>query len=160
VGVGAAQGYIGGVLAYFAGCPTVDRSVKAVMDVYFADQGLLSSAAAGTLLIETSTLKPDTVAILAARCQAKGLRFVECPVMGTAKPARRGQLVAACSSFAAAAGLAPETLIGILTESPAAAPVLVLKGDIFRGRERTWVRRCLTILPTSFRAPMPTRTRE
>ena len=46
----------------------------------------------GKLVIEMSTVRPETQIALAGRVQAAGAAFVECPVGGTVGPARQGRL--------------------------------------------------------------------
>src|ERR1700761_2345030 len=54
----------------------------ALNDVYIGPNGLLSRDCAGTLFIETSTVRADTVIALAAQAQQKGGALMECPIAG------------------------------------------------------------------------------
>lgn len=56
--------------------------------------GLLSTAVAGKLFVEMSTVRPDTQRALAARIKSKGAAMIDCPVSGTTGPARDGKLLA------------------------------------------------------------------
>ncbi|HEX2256035.1 MAG TPA: NAD(P)-dependent oxidoreductase [Afifellaceae bacterium] len=61
--------------------------------VYEDEGGLASTDLSGKLVIEMSTIRPETVRRLADLAEGKGGRFVECPVGGTVQPAREGQLL-------------------------------------------------------------------
>ena len=65
----------------------------AVKDVYEGPGGLISSAAAGKLAIDMSTVSPDTSRYLAGQCAKAGLQFLDAPVSGSVKPAQEGTLV-------------------------------------------------------------------
>ncbi len=70
---------------------TNDASVEAV---YSVDNGLLAGDVAGTLFVEMSTVRPDTIRQVAALATARGAALVDSPVSGTVAPARNGQLLA------------------------------------------------------------------
>jgi 3-hydroxyisobutyrate dehydrogenase len=72
---------------------TILTDAKAVDGVYRGPTGLLSGDIAGKLVIEMSTVQPDTEVALAGEVRAKGAAFVECPVGGTTGPARQGKLI-------------------------------------------------------------------
>lgn len=61
--------------------------------VYEGDTGLFAAAGEG-ILINLSTLSPRYFRALAVRAAESQTAFVEAPVLGTAAPARSGQLVA------------------------------------------------------------------
>jgi 3-hydroxyisobutyrate dehydrogenase len=65
----------------------------AALGVYEGRDGLAATDLAGKLVIEMSTVRPETVRRLAGIVEAKGGQFVECPVGGTVQPAREGQLL-------------------------------------------------------------------
>ena len=65
---------------------------EAIEAVYGGPEGLLSGPLEGKLLIEMSTVRPETEVALAGRVQEAGGAFVECPVGGTVGPARQGRL--------------------------------------------------------------------
>jgi 3-hydroxyisobutyrate dehydrogenase len=60
--------------------------------VYGGAEGLLAQGR-GRLFIDMSTVRPEAEQALAARVQAAGGLFVECPVGGTTGPARQGRLL-------------------------------------------------------------------
>lgn len=61
--------------------------------LYDGDSGLLAHARPGTLFIEMSTLRPATVARLAAEAEARGCGLVGAPVMGTWNAVLDGKLL-------------------------------------------------------------------
>lgn len=65
----------------------------AVKSVYNAQDGLLAGAQEGKLLIDMSTVAPETSRYLAALCKDKQVAFLEAPVSGSVQPARDGQLI-------------------------------------------------------------------
>jgi 3-hydroxyisobutyrate dehydrogenase len=78
-----------------AGCDAIVSSLfddHAVQAVYTGRDGLLAGGR-GKLFIEMSTVAPHTQKALASEAAGAGARFIECPVSGTAGPARRGKLV-------------------------------------------------------------------
>jgi 3-hydroxyisobutyrate dehydrogenase len=60
--------------------------------VYRGPNGILSAGLSGKLLIDTSTVRPDTMASIGASALQAGAAFVECPVGGSIVPAREGKL--------------------------------------------------------------------
>jgi len=60
---------------------------------YFGADGLCTIDLGGTIIIEICTMSPDRARHLAQAVEARGGRFLECPVGGTVKPARDGALV-------------------------------------------------------------------
>ena len=66
---------------------------KAVKSVYTRRAGILSANLKGKLVIEMSTLLPETTRELAEQVKAAGGTFVECPVGGSVAPARSGNLL-------------------------------------------------------------------
>jgi 3-hydroxyisobutyrate dehydrogenase len=71
---------------------TILTDAAAIEAVYGGPSGLLSVALSGKLVIEMSTVRPQTERALAAKVSAQGGAFVECPVGGTTGPARQGKL--------------------------------------------------------------------
>jgi 3-hydroxyisobutyrate dehydrogenase len=62
--------------------------------VYRGPNGILSAGlSGGKLLIDTSTVRPDTMASIGASALQAGAAFVECPVGGSIVPAREGKLL-------------------------------------------------------------------
>ena len=72
---------------------TILTDAKALDAVYRGPLGLLSAELAGKLVIEMSTVQPDTEVALAEAVRASGAAFIECPVGGTTGPARQGKLI-------------------------------------------------------------------
>ena len=78
-----------------AGCDTViimllnDAATEAV---YRAPSGLLKAELAGKLIIDMSTVRPDTMISVGTAVAQKGAAFVECPVGGSKVPAKEGKL--------------------------------------------------------------------
>lgn len=72
---------------------TILTNRDAIAAVYDHAAGLLSGDVKGKLVIEMSTVQPETEIALAEKVRAKGATFVECPVGGTVGPAREGKLL-------------------------------------------------------------------
>jgi 3-hydroxyisobutyrate dehydrogenase len=90
--------------ALAAACGTVISMViddDAVAAVYEGAGGLLSAGLDGTLIVEMSTIRPQTSERIAAGVREAGGRFVECPVGGSVTPARKGQLLGLAGGEAA-----------------------------------------------------------
>jgi 3-hydroxyisobutyrate dehydrogenase len=64
----------------------------AIENVYVGPDGVLAADLCGKLLIEMSTVRPQTQQALAQRVRACGGAFVECPVGGSVGPAKEGKL--------------------------------------------------------------------
>ena len=60
--------------------------------VYRGPNGILRSKLAGKLVIDMSTIRPDTMKSNGASVLAQGAAFVECPVGGSTGPAKEGKL--------------------------------------------------------------------
>jgi len=71
---------------------TILTDAKALDDVYFGVDGLLSRDGEGRLFIEMSTVPPAKQQEMGPRVKAKGASYVECPVGGTTGPAAQGKL--------------------------------------------------------------------
>ncbi len=71
---------------------TILTDATAIDAAYHAKDGLLSVSVAGKLLIEMSTVRPETERKLAAKIREKGATMVECPVGGTVGPTKDGKL--------------------------------------------------------------------
>ena len=77
------------------GCETVivmllnDAATEAV---YRGPNGLLKAELGGKLIIDMSTLRPDTMISVGSAVTQKSAGFVECPVGGSTVPAREGKL--------------------------------------------------------------------
>ncbi len=72
---------------------TILTDAEAIDTVYRRDAGLLSADLSGKLIIEMSTVQPETEIALAEDVRRRGGAFVECPVGGTVMPARTGKLL-------------------------------------------------------------------
>lgn len=67
-------------------------NAEALDAVYRGANGILSADLAGKLVVDMSTVLPETEQALAADVRGKGGAFIECPVGGTVAPARDGKL--------------------------------------------------------------------
>jgi 3-hydroxyisobutyrate dehydrogenase len=65
----------------------------AIEAVYRAPNGILKAKLAGKLVIDMSTVRPDTMKSVGAAVLQQGAAFVECPVGGTVDPAKEGKLL-------------------------------------------------------------------
>jgi 3-hydroxyisobutyrate dehydrogenase len=72
---------------------TILTNRDSIATVYEGSSGLLAGDVKGKLVIEMSTVQPETEVALAEKVRAKGATFVECPVGGTVGPARDGKLL-------------------------------------------------------------------
>jgi 3-hydroxyisobutyrate dehydrogenase len=64
----------------------------AIEAVYRGSNGILKSKFAGKLVIDMSTVRPDTMQTIGAAVLQQGAAFVECPVGGSTGPAKEGKL--------------------------------------------------------------------
>src|ERR1700759_3105491 len=62
--------------------------------VYRGPSGILQAKLAGRLIIDMSTLRPDTMRAIGVAVVQKGSAFVESPVGGSTAPAKEGKLFA------------------------------------------------------------------
>jgi 3-hydroxyisobutyrate dehydrogenase len=60
--------------------------------VYRGPNGLLKPRLAGKLVIDMSTVRPDTMQSIGAAVAQQGAAFVECPVGGSTGPAKEGKV--------------------------------------------------------------------
>jgi 3-hydroxyisobutyrate dehydrogenase len=65
----------------------------AVKEVFEGPIGLLSAASAGKIIINMSTVSPETSRYLKTICNQHSLHFIDAPVSGSVKPAQDGMLV-------------------------------------------------------------------
>ncbi|MDA1098746.1 MAG: NAD(P)-dependent oxidoreductase [Proteobacteria bacterium] len=82
--------------AALAGRTTVLTSLpdpKAVNDAWLGADGIIALAEDGSLLVELSTIDPDTMKTVGAAAIAKGLAVLDCPVSGSPNEAGTGKLV-------------------------------------------------------------------
>src|SRR5882757_10605692 len=61
--------------------------------VYRGANGILQGKLAGKLVIDNSTVRPDTMVSTGAAVIKAGAAFVECPVGGSTVPAKEGKLL-------------------------------------------------------------------
>ncbi len=80
---------------------TILTDASAIDAVFEGPSGLLAGDLDGKLVLEMSTVRPETQIALAAKVQAKGAAYVECPVGGTTGPARQGKLIGLAGGSAA-----------------------------------------------------------
>src|SRR5947209_1341212 len=71
---------------------TMLPSGKEVREVYLDPLGVVESANAGTLLIDSSTIDVDTARLVADAAKARGLPMVDAPVSGGVVGAQAGTL--------------------------------------------------------------------
>jgi 3-hydroxyisobutyrate dehydrogenase len=60
--------------------------------VYRGPNGILKSKLAGKLVVDMSTVRPETMQSIGAAVKQPGAAFVECPVGGSTGPAKEGKL--------------------------------------------------------------------
>ena len=102
---------------------TILTDAAAIEAVYAGADGLLSGALAGKLLIDMSTVRPETVRALATRVALAQADFVECPVGGTIGPAREGKLFGFVGADAAAFERAKPVLLQLCRRLEHIGPV-------------------------------------
>jgi 3-hydroxyisobutyrate dehydrogenase len=66
---------------------------QAIRDLFQGDDGLLSAATSGKLIINMSTVSPAISVDMAGKCQEQGNEYLDAPVSGSVKQALDGQLV-------------------------------------------------------------------
>lgn len=64
----------------------------AVRDVYLSDDGIVAGVRPGTIVIDTSTVDPETVIEVGAAVDTAGATFVDCPVSGSVSVVEAGNL--------------------------------------------------------------------
>lgn len=80
---GSPESKLGAVTARATILITSLPSVAAIESAFFGDAGIVASAAAGTIVIETSTLPLGLKLDLRDRCLARGITVLDCPISGT-----------------------------------------------------------------------------
>jgi 3-hydroxyisobutyrate dehydrogenase len=80
---------------------TILFDADAIDGVYRASDGILAADLSGKLVLDMSTVRPETAVALAKDVRARGGAFVECPVGGSTGPARQGQLLGMAGGEAA-----------------------------------------------------------
>jgi 3-hydroxyisobutyrate dehydrogenase len=102
---------------------TILTDAGAIDAVYRGPAGLLSGDIEGKLVIEMSTVQPETEVALAEAVRAGGAAFVECPVGGTTGPARAGKLIGLVGGEAADVARARPILEGLCRRVEHVGPV-------------------------------------
>lgn len=69
---------------------------EAAKEIYVGKEGLLANNNKGKLIINTSTISPDTSKWLASQCKNKSIDYLEAPVSGSVKPAEDVALIILC----------------------------------------------------------------
>ncbi len=67
-----------------------DQAVRAVL---LGENGAVSALSAGQILVEMSTLAPETQREISAQVRQRGAQCLDCPVSGSTPQAEQGQLV-------------------------------------------------------------------
>jgi 3-hydroxyisobutyrate dehydrogenase len=80
---------------------TILFDAEAIDCIYRKADGILAADLSGKLLIEMSTVRPETSVALARDVRMRGGTFVECPVGGSTGPARQGKLLGMAGGEAA-----------------------------------------------------------
>jgi 3-hydroxyisobutyrate dehydrogenase len=66
---------------------------KAIQDIFYRDDGLLSAGTSGKVIINMSTVSPAISKEVAAKCLEQGNQYLDAPVSGSVKQAQEGSLV-------------------------------------------------------------------
>ena len=75
---------------------------KAIQDIFYGDNGLLSANTDNKVIINMSTVSPAISKEIAAKCIEQGNRYLDAPVSGSVKQAQEGTLVVMVGGNAAA----------------------------------------------------------
>jgi 3-hydroxyisobutyrate dehydrogenase len=102
---------------------TILTDAGAIEAVYRGTGGLLSANLTGKLVIDMSTVQPETEIALADDVRRAGAAFVECPVGGTVMPARTGKLIGLAGGDAADIERARPILDGLCRRLEHVGPV-------------------------------------
>lgn len=86
---------------------------KHVEAVYLGDDGLLAALPAGTLVIDSSTIAPETARNVAEQAAERKLAFIDAPVSGGVGGAKAGTLTFICGGDASTFGKAKPILEGM-----------------------------------------------
>jgi 3-hydroxyisobutyrate dehydrogenase/2-hydroxy-3-oxopropionate reductase len=66
---------------------------EAVLSVYSGDDGIVAGLGPGTVVVETSTIDPETVMKVGAMVDTTGAGFLDCPVSGSVATVLSGSLI-------------------------------------------------------------------
>jgi 2-hydroxy-3-oxopropionate reductase len=89
---------------------TMVTDSRAVEDVVLGDHGIVHGARSGTIVIDHSTIAPDTARRIAAAFAARGIEMLDAPVSGGAAAAETGTLAIMVGGSEAALDLARPVL--------------------------------------------------
>ncbi|GGE61599.1 L-threonate dehydrogenase [Actibacterium pelagium] len=101
-----AEGGAGGDLAAIAG--SLDAAVIVVLnaaqteEVLFGDNGIVPAMREGAVVVACATVPPEFAREMEARCNAKGIHYLDAPISGGSAKAARGQLSIMASGSSAA----------------------------------------------------------
>ena len=95
----------------------------AVTAVYHGPDGILQADLAGKLVIEMSTVRPQTQIDLGEAVRVRGGGFIDCPVGGTVGPARNGKLLGMAGGDAADVARARPVLDALCRQVEHVGPV-------------------------------------
>ena len=98
-------------------------NAEALDAVYRGSGGILSGGLPSKLVVDMSTVLPETEVALAASARERGGAFLECPVGGTVGPARNGQLFGLAGGEAADFARAKPVLEGLCRRLEHVGPV-------------------------------------
>lgn len=71
---------------------TIVPNSPEVEEVILGENGALQGAKAGTIIVDMSTINPETSKMVAAKCAEKGVHFLDAPVSGGSLGAQNGTL--------------------------------------------------------------------
>ena len=83
---------------------------NAVRSAWLSEGGLVEVAAKGTLVLELSTIDPNTMKEVGAAAAAKGIEVIDCPVSGGPNEAANGTMTLICGGDEAALARAEPVL--------------------------------------------------
>ena len=75
---------------------------KAIQNIFYGDEGLLSAKTFGKVIVNMSTVSPAISKEVAAKCLEQGNHYLDAPVSGSVKQAQEGTLVVMVGGDAAA----------------------------------------------------------
>lgn len=87
--------FVGSPVAVAGECDVIVLSLPfdpEVKEIITGEEGLLSGACAGNLIIDTTTATPQNAIDMAAACSLKGVEYLDAPVSGGVQGAINGQL--------------------------------------------------------------------
>jgi len=115
------------IAALASTCDLIIVCVSRDADVIEVVEKIAEAARSGTIVIDTSTVSSDTAVRAKGILQARGIRFLDCPVSGGVEGAKKGTLSMMVGGDQATLEAARETLSAIATN-------IVLIGDTGSGQ--------------------------